>query len=1111
MAKLTKKVEQDQRFSLVIRRMIKVLTIVGIVAGVVMVALLALYIVLKQDYYFYALAGVAIAVVIFFALMVSRIPNRIANLVSSDLTSDMTRAINSAAVTKGAISLSKTGIIEFDDLKKRFADYMNGLRDVTIIDRKIDDSVLKFGYEYGYKFIISHDSFYYNLPYLLKLSAYSRSALIMVQIVGADEPTKENIQMISDSIKETFGSSQTYIGLISGNTLAGFILDVESISVFKNLCYRLYSSFSYLLLDSNDEEDKGKVLTCKIGAAIYPYSTKASLFLDAQEALDRSKDVMIFMPTLENLKESFEMTSLDDKRRRNLIFIQELMAYPLKSDTNISQMEDLWTLILDIAESMGFEAAGLILANSSYAEDESMFCAREVSSTGVHYFSANKERVHFEELKPLLKACDKDLVFYSTKRQDLEPEVAQFYDNYDLSAFYASFVMLNGKVIGVTYFASGKQMPPLTSVDSDVMSMAAMVVNFLALDIFHTDQINIVTDDLDAVLKIEGKMRYVITPDQFNLQYISAGLADILHGNHIGEKCYKVLFGLERPCDDCPFIGQENASKELMQINSIKYQKRKLSYDTLGNSSSVLLTPVLEGEQAVITEKRFDANTFLSTRYAFNSDMIQLVQDKNKGTLLLICLEGIDQIVETYNERGLDDVIIEMRKRVNFTIKPEKIYRYDDGVLAIFFPEVERVAIYDIVENIHAALTKEYSVGNMDVKCHFRYLEINFTGNLAAFSDLTTMIAKGLIQVKELPDDYLAIAGEKISRLASKNDYVMYLMDANYLNRAVEFRVQPIVSVKNDAIKYGEILMRVYDVLREEFLSPIDVVRIVSSFKNMGKFDSLNYQTAVSLYNKYSAGIFRMSSFAGFSMNVSDDSLDSNEWLRNLRLFIDQNMVSEGFLSLEINESSFKNMAGRIKVWLNELRPYRLRWAVDNYADENISPRELADLGFNVVKFSRKFLMDAQADPVQRGLFESVIRECHYNKLTVVFQGVENKDMINIAKATNADYVQGYALYRPLKIDEFIETLSTRRQEADKAMDETATSASVGPDGKPIQATPNKVLSKKEKKKIDKATKKEIKERLKAEKRRKNAPSLAEAVATGNREAVASVPNSTAE
>jgi EAL domain-containing protein (putative c-di-GMP-specific phosphodiesterase class I) len=325
---------------------------------------------------------------------------------------------------------------------------------------------------------------------------------------------------------------------------------------------------------------------------------------------------------------------------------------------------------------------------------------------------------------------------------------------------------------------------------------------------------------------------------------------------------------------------------------------------------------------------------------------------------------------------------------------------------------------------------KDYLVEGHLVKCHFRYVEINFLGTFNTSLEVYSTIDKGLVQAKKLPDDYMCIANENISRTASKNDYVLYLMENNYLNKAVEFRTQPITSAKDGSIRYGEILLRLYDSLREKMLSPLEVVTIASDNKKMGKFDSLNYENAIGLYNKYGNGIFRLYSYGGFTINLSSDSLESNDWLVRLRKFIEANPFPEKFLALEIAEHDFKNELGRIKVWLNELRSYHLSWAVDNYADEQISPREIAELGFDTVKLSRHFLLDAVADPVAKGLFESVIRECHYNNLLVTIQGVENQDQYDFAKKAGADSVQGFFLYEPLKIDDFLQVI---QEHPDKA------------------------------------------------------------------------------
>jgi EAL domain-containing protein (putative c-di-GMP-specific phosphodiesterase class I)/GGDEF domain-containing protein len=1006
------KKDKDRRLKDAIKDELKTIYIVIFSVLGVMLALIFLYIFLRKDYWFYILVGLAVALSAFIIVMLYRLPKVTSDLVSSGLTSDLMRAVNSFTVQKEPVYMAETGIIEFDDLKERFADVINSLRDVVVVDRDVDDSYLKFGFEAGYEGLISRDSFIYNLPFILKLNSSSRGGLVLVRINGQVNPPQEAVSELLKTIRKTF-STKVYIGRYSEDTLIIYVTDVESLSTFRTLCLRLYASFSYL----ENDLSSSKILTCVIGASVYPYSLKDSLVIDAQEALEKSKDVNIFLPKyLKPLKGGIE--SKDDIRRRNLITVENLVGLLFRFKGSTEDTLKLDDTVLPMAESIGFQTVGLISRSAFSVEGDLMSCLKEIGNPSLHLFNGRAD-ISLEELKPLYEARDENDCFYSTRREDLSPEIAKFFDKYGLSAFYCSFFHTNGALAGMSYYAAKDKIDYLSSADSYVIVMEMIMLDYISMNMVSSYHTKLVSGDFEAIMKLDGKMRYIVNPSSFVLQGISEGLSDVLNGKGKGEKCYKALFNLDKPCAECPFLSEKGADNPIVLAGK-KYLRRKLSYNNPDNISSVLLTPY-DPEQKEKSEGRFDEETLLSSRSSFNSEIANLVQAKAKGSLLLIALEGVNTIVSKYGEADLADLVIDMKKRIyDLGFGDEKIYRYDDGILAMYFPEVSRIQLYDVIEKIHAALTNEYTLEGQLIKCHFRYTEVTFNGAFNLAPEAFTLISRGLVQAKKLGDDYMCIANEPISRVASKIDYVLYLMEANFLNKAVEFKIQPITSAKDGSVRFGEILLRLYDVLREQQLNPLEVVSIASDAKKMGKFDSLNYETAIGLYNKYGSGIFRIYSFGGVSINISSDSLESNDWLSKVKNYLENNMVPEHFLGLEIPEHDFVSEIGRIKVWVNELRSYHLSWAVDNYADEHISPRELSELGFDTVKLSRKFLLDAVADPVNKGLFQSVIRESHYNGLKVVVQGVETKEQYEFAKKAGADFIQGFYLYSPLSIDEFM-------------------------------------------------------------------------------------------
>lgn len=1007
-----------------------------------------------------------------------RLPYRISRLVNTSLVSDITMVANNYRVSKEPLKMSVSGIEEFDGIKKNVTDILNSFRDVEVIDRNLDESYLTFTYESGYDHLIERESFMYNLPFLLKLNTFARSAIVLFQISGenGEKPDKKAKEELLSMVRSVF-KTRTYVGNYSDNTLIALVLDVEEIYGLDYLLKKIYAGYIY------EENSVTRVLyRVKIGAAVYPYSLRDSLVSDALQALIRAKDVLVYIPSSVGYGLS-STSSLDDVHRKEILIVDRLLSflYRIRSGEARQNIKDLTDEFLSVT---GYDGAGLLTRSVYTSVDDDFVCLNEEGRDG-HVLFKTGSVVPFGELKPLFDAKDQANCFYSTRREELPPGLAEFYDKHHLSSVYITFFGENGKITGASYIYKSAPAPSLALINAEVLKLAMMVMNYVGMNIVVSTGNQIDRYNLEMVLRLDGRLGYTIDPVSFNVLDVSLGLKDLLgEGEYRNVKCYKKFFNRESPCEDCPFLHAVEASKPV-DFASGRYTRRKLTIEPASKVAvSILLDPYVEkGESQRL--RRFDPDTFLSSRSAFEEEVRQIYAEKSRGSMLFIEIEGVNQIVSVYNETTLVNLVIAVSARLRENGIGEKIYRYDDGVLAIYFHDETRIRMYDRIESIHQALSKIYTLGEDQFKLHFKYGEYNTGREYTNVDDLFSVFSKGMIELRKLNDDYMKIFGEDISRVAAKEQYVINLMESNYSNKAVDFRLQPIVDLKDDSIFSSEILLRLYDVLREQMLSPREVVQIATAAKEMGKFDSLNFRTANSLYMRYRSSQFRLYNYRGFSINLSSDSLESNEWLSRMKRFLENNRVPDNYLGMEIPESYFPEYEGKIRVWIHELAMFHLAWSVDNYRSVKISPRDLHDLGFTFVKFSRSFLLDAMSDQVSRGLYESMVRDCHYNGIKVVAEGVETEEQMVYVRSIGCDFVQGYYFYQPLNETEFISAIEeNHRHIADNAGKKgTVLEKPEENEKKPApEPSEEKTLSKREMRKKEKEQKKLEKEQEKLKK-----------------------------
>lgn len=1045
---------------------------VYIISGLVFVTSLVLFIFgISQDSTIHLFIGV-LSMILSAVLLIVGVyitSDRYSKKLQEDLIYDFSNGLDTISSYQRKFEMTKSNIEEVDELKVKFANILSAFKDTRFIDRKIDETYLHFGYVEGFEELISTSSFMYNMDYLLKLNSYARGGLALVKITGG-EAYDEVVKEIMKEIRSTF-ATKTYIGKYNTNTLIVYVCDVESISTFKYSCTRLFTEFSYSL--NTLKEDF--VYSCKIGGSIFPYSSINRMLNDAEVALSAEKDVSIFIPD-SIIANAGEVESIDEANRKKIVLTERLSSYLSNFDKEkdpYHQVDDIFSAFSDYSQ---FETWGIIQSFSKNNGRSNFKCIRESGVDTTRLFK-DRNDIDVSEIAVLFEARDENDCFYSTRRDELSPEIGRLFDKHNLNALFCSFSGVNGEITGMTYLISTKKNLKLYKDDVQLIAQELFTLDYLTLYYLSLQNSAVLNKSLNVLLKANNNSLYTINKVTFALESLSPDLLLAYGKKTIGKKCYKTLFNLDAPCENCPLLRPKTMDDQF-EFRDKNYTRKEISESSITDFAAMLLTKADKDKED--SERIYDASTSLLSRTSFDRMIENNIKEETKGSLLFINLQGENKIVRDYGEANLNHIVTLLGNAIIDREISDNIYRFSPSIVAIFFPGTTRIQTYEIIEEIHSLIYHTYNANGDILQLNFKYFEINLTTSFKTGSVLFALINKGITQIKKIPDNYMCIAGEEISRIASREDYIIYLLEDNYLNKAVEHRIQPVVSLKDNSIIYSEILLRLYDVLRETMLPSFEVVKTATKTQRMGKFDSLNYETALNLYNKYGNNNFTIYNYGGFSINLSSDSLKSNDWLRHLKRFIINNPMPEGYLSFEITEKDISENLGRVKVWINELTGYKIRWAVDNYNDEYFSIKELEDFGFNIVKTSRKLFLDAMTDPVYKGIIELIVAECNKRNITLIAQGVETESQINFVKEVGFQYAQGYYFYKPLKTEELIAAI----QKAKEAVDVAKGTKKKEPKEKVAEkeTTGKKKLFKRKDKKVEKA---EIAQPVKAKEEKK--------------------------
>jgi EAL domain-containing protein (putative c-di-GMP-specific phosphodiesterase class I) len=160
------------------------------------------------------------------------------------------------------------------------------------------------------------------------------------------------------------------------------------------------------------------------------------------------------------------------------------------------------------------------------------------------------------------------------------------------------------------------------------------------------------------------------------------------------------------------------------------------------------------------------------------------------------------------------------------------------------------------------------------------------------------------------------------------------------------------------------------------------------------------------------------------SVNLSAINLHDPNLIPYLREKLEQNNVSPERLTLEITESAVMNDPVMAQKVLTELKEMGVTLVIDDYGTGLSSLAYLKSLPVKCLKIDKSFVMEMLTNENDSIIIRSTIDMAHNLGLTVVAEGVENKETLSNLSQLKCDFVQGYYVAQPMLSEDLIKWMA---------------------------------------------------------------------------------------
>ncbi|WP_291647898.1 EAL domain-containing protein [Clostridium sp.] len=422
----------------------------------------------------------------------------------------------------------------------------------------------------------------------------------------------------------------------------------------------------------------------------------------------------------------------------------------------------------------------------------------------------------------------------------------------------------------------------------------------------------------------------------------------------------------------------------------------------------------------------YDELTGLNNRKQFKNiiekELENHIVSESRGALIIIDIDNFKFINDSYGHK-CGDIFLE-----KFSEDLKKIFN-DDQLLCRFGGDEFLIFISSIsyLNEINSKVRKIMDIlkNPYDINDHKIYSSTS-------------------IGVAVFPDD-----GEDFEVLLKNADAAMYIAKSNGKNQWQMFNnnisreinriysiqrglrtaldnnemfvvFQPKVRLTDDEVNGFEALLR-WKSSEIGFVSPGEFIPVAENTRliiPMGKFVLREVFAKVKYLISEGYDNFKI------AVNLSEIQLRDGNLLEYFNSLIDEFNVSPRYIEVEITESMIMKSVDKNIECLLQIKELGASIALDDFGTGYSSLNHLTKLPIDVLKIDRSFVIDMSENDKSRYIVENIIQLSHKLGMTVVAEGVEEKEQVDYLRSIECDTVQGFYYSKPEYFENIISMLS---------------------------------------------------------------------------------------
>ena len=249
---------------------------------------------------------------------------------------------------------------------------------------------------------------------------------------------------------------------------------------------------------------------------------------------------------------------------------------------------------------------------------------------------------------------------------------------------------------------------------------------------------------------------------------------------------------------------------------------------------------------------------------------------------------------------------------------------------------------------------------------------------------------------------------EQTLRLTQLESELHYALE----HKEFELYYQPIVSLITDELSGFEALIR-WKNPKRGFISPIEFIPLA---EDTGLIIAVGDWVLKEACQQLKAWLHKFPEAANLKMsiNLASHQIREPDLLDKLDVILAETGVDGGSIRLEITESTLMDQGEQTINKLAQLRARNIQLSIDDFGQGYSSLSYLHRFPINILKIDRAFVNQMTDGGENIEIVRTITMLAHTLNMSVVAEGVETEQQVEILKKLGCEFGQGYLFSRPL-------------------------------------------------------------------------------------------------